>query len=554
MKRIFPFILFMALCFSALKPLFASGYFPMHDDTQVSRVIEMGNALRDGQFPVRWVSQLGYGYGYPIFNFYGPLPYYAGGVLHAVGVPALIATKIMFAIGIIVPSVILFFVMSATTGWQSGLLTSILYLYAPYHAVQIYVRGAVGEYWVLMFWPLIYYAFILSKNHKKIKESFVVGAIGISGAILAHTLLGYVTVLGVFVFYVIYWLVRIVWRKFNARVAFWQGMSVVVGLGLSSFFWVPAISEMYLTSVSGQVSITANYLDHFVCIPQLWTSLWGYGGSVAGCIDGQSYMLGKIHVLIALAGITLWMVLRPKEDKTSWIVGSVVCMVGIFFATPISEAVWKFIPGFSYLQYPWRFLALAGFGLALVGGSLPRIMPNGIVRTGISVIGSILIVCMSSKWFVPQYTYEKNSSAFEELLDLQWRASKISDEYLPPAIIRPTEVSGVVFDTIYKGEAFTVTEAVHTSIYDRLFVTATDSAVVKLQKAHFPGWRYYVNTREVMPFIQNGLPSIEISKGSSLIIAKFTDTPVRAWSNVVSVLSIVILGSIYYGKSKKTKR
>ena len=526
----------------------------MHDDTQVSRVIEMGKALRDGQFPVRWVSDLGYGYGYPIFNFYGPLPYYAGGVLYAVGVPALIATKIMFAIGIIIPSVIIFWVLSVTVGWQAGLLTSILYLYAPYHAVQIYVRGAVGEYWELMFWPLIYYAFISWEKQKRMEGPFVAGVIGISGAILAHTLLGYVTVLSVALFYIMYWLVRMVRRQFDVRVAFWQGMSLVLGLGVSAFFWIPAIAEMNLTSVSGQVSVTANYLDHFVCTGQLWTSLWGYGGSVAGCVDGQSYMLGKIHLLMALASAILWIVLRPKEDKTSWAVGGVIFAAGIFFATSISETVWKFIPGFSYLQYPWRFLAFTGFGLALLGGSLPRIVPNGVWRTGIAVAGSVIVVFMSTKWFVPQYIYEKPSSAFEEPLDLQWRASKISDEYLPPAIIRPTDASGVVFDTIYSGDAFTVSVAEHSSVHERLLVTATASAMVKLRKAYFPGWRYYVNEKEVVPLILNGLPSIEISKGSSEIVATLTNTSVRAWSNVISVISIVSLGFIYYGKQKKTKR
>ena len=79
-------IIVVILSFFMIKPLWVNGYFPMHDDTQVARVVEMGRALRAGQFPVRWVSDLGYGYGYPIYNFYGPLPYYAGGALQAMGV------------------------------------------------------------------------------------------------------------------------------------------------------------------------------------------------------------------------------------------------------------------------------------------------------------------------------------------------------------------------------------------------------------------------------------------------------------------------------------
>ena len=37
----------------AVIPLLGNGYFPMHDDTQVARVIYMGNALLESKFTVR---------------------------------------------------------------------------------------------------------------------------------------------------------------------------------------------------------------------------------------------------------------------------------------------------------------------------------------------------------------------------------------------------------------------------------------------------------------------------------------------------------------------
>src|SRR3989344_5461144 len=100
-QHILPIILLIILSWWAIRPLTTSGFFPMHDDTQVGRVVAMGKALRNGQFPVRWVSDLGYGYGYPIFNFYGPLPYYIGGVLYAAGLSGLVATKIMMGLGLV---------------------------------------------------------------------------------------------------------------------------------------------------------------------------------------------------------------------------------------------------------------------------------------------------------------------------------------------------------------------------------------------------------------------------------------------------------------------
>jgi hypothetical protein len=88
-------VLVVLFSYFSIRPLLGPGFFPMHDDTQVGRVVSMGRALRNGQFPVRWVSDLGYGYGYPLYNFYAPLPYYAGGYLHMLGVSGLWSTKIM---------------------------------------------------------------------------------------------------------------------------------------------------------------------------------------------------------------------------------------------------------------------------------------------------------------------------------------------------------------------------------------------------------------------------------------------------------------------------
>ena len=96
LKKIFPIALIILLSFFAIKPFLASGFFPMHDDTQPSRVFEMANALNDGMFPVRWSENLGFGFGYPIFNFYAPLAYYIGAVFYLAGLNPLDATKVIF--------------------------------------------------------------------------------------------------------------------------------------------------------------------------------------------------------------------------------------------------------------------------------------------------------------------------------------------------------------------------------------------------------------------------------------------------------------------------
>ena len=109
LKNLLPIIVVLIFSVFTILPFLRSGFFPIHDDTQVARVFEMAKGLSDGMLPVRWSADLGYGFGYPIFNFYDPLPYYVGAVIEMVGLNALLATKIMMAVGVMLAGVSMYF-------------------------------------------------------------------------------------------------------------------------------------------------------------------------------------------------------------------------------------------------------------------------------------------------------------------------------------------------------------------------------------------------------------------------------------------------------------
>src|SRR3990167_10607745 len=128
MKKYYGLFVVLILSFWAIQPFFISGFFPMHDDVQVARVFEMKKVLQNGVFPVRWVPDLGYGYGYPIFNFYAPLAYYAGGFFTLLGFDALIATKTMMGIGILLAGVFMYLLAREFWGKKGGVLSGLFYL------------------------------------------------------------------------------------------------------------------------------------------------------------------------------------------------------------------------------------------------------------------------------------------------------------------------------------------------------------------------------------------------------------------------------------------
>src|SRR5579871_3187845 len=109
MKNTLFIALVILLSFFAIKPLFHLGFFPVHDAAQPQRIFEMYTSLHEGMFPVRWVKDFGYGYGYPLFNFYAPFAYYLGAFFLFLGSSLLFSTKIVIGTAIVLSGIFMFF-------------------------------------------------------------------------------------------------------------------------------------------------------------------------------------------------------------------------------------------------------------------------------------------------------------------------------------------------------------------------------------------------------------------------------------------------------------
>jgi hypothetical protein len=533
-------------------PLFERGYFPMHDDTQVARVVEMGKALRLGQLPVRWVSDLGYGYGYPLFNFYAPLPYYAGGALYAVGINSITATKIMFVLGMLLPVITMYMLVVSIMGIWPAAIAAIFYGYAPYHAVQLYVRGSVGELWANIFIPLIVLGFWKVCSGAGSKRVVIVGTVGLVGAILSHTIYGYICVVLILLGLISYWSLKIIRKNFSWSDFIKPCIILIFSLGISSFFWLPAISEMKYTNVAGQIGGSADFRNHFVCLTQLWDSPWGYGGSAPGCTDGLSFKLGKLAVILACSSIVLLLLQKRKDKDAQFKLFMLILIVlSLVLTLNISESIWNTVPMFTYVQYPWRFLSLISFGLSvLIGGLFTSFTMANRVKFAIGTGVVLVLLFMNVKLFEPQYMYDRSPVQFETETELRYRISKISDEYLPPSVPRPSSPQKLVHDTIQSTETLRVMHTVDAGIYAKFDVETSRVEAIPVYRAYFPGWEYSVDHTTVLPKIIQGFPILTVEPGKHTIEIRFGDTPVRVIGNCISVLSVLLF--IWYGRTKKT--
>lgn len=414
-------ILVLLLSFWAIKPFFASGFFPMHDDTQVARVFEMGKMLANGVFPVRWVPDLGYGYGYPIFNFYAPLAYYVGGIFMLVGFDALLATKIMMALGVVLAGVFMYLLTREFFGNLGGIISGLFYVYAPYHAVDIYVRGDVAEFYAYAFIPLMFLGVY--------RNNILIGSIGFAAIILSHNL----TSMMITPFLVIATLLNcyIAYKKNKLFIIRNSLFIILLGLVLSVFYWLPALLELNSTNVLSQIGGGADFRDHFVCFSQLWSSLWGFGGSTKSCIDGMSFMIGKLHIIGSAATLMLLLTLRNKNYIIFLSFAGFI--LSIFLTLELSRSIWETFSLMAFFQYPWRFLILVSFFSSILSGAVVFLLSQFKIKPYITAFLLVFfLLFFNLKFFAPQAIFRASASDFTNEIALKWTASRTSDEFLPP--------------------------------------------------------------------------------------------------------------------------
>lgn len=542
LKQFLPIIFVFFLSLVSIIPFFHSGFFPIHDNTQVQRVFEMTKSLQGGMFPVRWVADLGFGYGYPVFNFYAPFAYYVGSVINILGFNALFSTKLMMALGVLLSGISMYFLAKEIWGKFGGIISALLYVFVPYHAVDIYVRGDVAEFWAYAFIPLVFYA--LLKIHKTGKSRFiVVGALSYAALVVSHNL----TALMATPFILIFMGLLFLGNKKSGKNLL---ITLILGLLVSSFYWLPALLEINYTNVLSQVGGGADYKSNFVCLAQLWSSPWGFGGSVKGCVDGLSFMIGKLHILMLLVSIVFfglgWYLKKVEKKKGVLLIYFLLALLfSVFLTLGFSKFLWDLLKPMALFQYPWRFLVMVDFFISLIAGSAfycwLAVFKNKWINILILIALSLIIVIFNGKYFAAQKYLSVSSKDFTNDYFLEFRTSQISSEYMPKNFSAPKSYSQIPKGiTVVLGKVTVVSQSKSTGKYSIHYVAGSVSKII-VPIAYFPAWRVSLDGNNYSYSVKNNGFLVTLPKGDHLLVFDFRQTNVELLADILSLSGVALL-------------
>jgi hypothetical protein len=539
-------------CFTLLAglPLFQFKIMSGHDAMEyLPRVIEFFQGLKAGQLFPRWAADLSSGYGQPLFLFNPPLFYYLSSLFHALGFSFIGSENLACFLLLCLAGLGMYLLAGEYFGPLGGLVSAVAYLFAPYLLENLYVRHALADFAALAFLPWAFWGlkrFIKGSGF----VSALIGPISIALLLLSSnpvTLISFPVLL-----------LFIIWPAYtdhSGRTLFRGLWCLALGLGLSAFFWLPALVERRYIHVDRLLEGYLNYTNHFVYPMQLISSPWGYGLSLPGSQDGMSFAIGPLHLLIfAAALLIIWRSPFLKKQVRLLVLLSlgILLLAGFFASTP-SKYLWDRLPLLPYLEFPWRFLSLVAFSTALLFG-LPLFLLAEKPHLAIS-LATLLLVGL----FLSGFSHAKPES-YLDLKETDYNPQAIAgrgisvttaEEYEPVYVQERPSTPISKLATLLDGEAQWSSDRLSPTQFT-LQVNVVKEARLRMSIFYFPGWTLYVDGAEHSIDYQNpqGLIEFSLEPGEHRIELFFANTLVRNISVCISLVSLVLL-LVTLGLNKK---
>lgn len=508
-KKLYIVILFFLVLPSQFLMLQKKLY-PSHDGLyHIGRISEFHSAILEGQFPPRLAPYLLNGIGYPLFVVNYQLPYYLSEIVLLLSSKPELAYKIVMSTTFILSSLLIFLLFRKIGPDISALTGSVVFTYLPYRFANLYTRGAFGESVAIMFIPLVLIALHLIVERKS--YGFVLLSLSIFGLVTSHTL-----VLIIFTpFFILYSIFILRIRRNDFGIAI-KGFAV--GLLLSSFQLGPSLFEKrYMVFDS---SVLRLFEGHFIDISQLLRI------PKENINLGTPLQIGVGSTLILMVSSFL-VILRKRYELLFFIL---FALISLFLVTTLSSTIWKNVPGFSYLLYPWRFLSVVVISVSFLAVYLVNYSKHKIILSFLI----ISIVIFTSRHYFLKPTQIEQSLPTDTLttqgeFNSIWTTKETFENRQLISSTKEIEISEI------KETPFSLSFALN---------TREQSAII-LRKMFFPGWKVSLNNQDecLMPY--EGLVSFNVPQGSWLVEARFTESPTRLISNLLTIASFGFLLTIF---------
>lgn len=530
---------FLIICLLGLIPLYPLLHagFPLTHDGQdhIARIANFYQSLSEGNTVPRWAASLNWGYGHPILMFLYPAPSYFASFFHFLGFSFVSSVKIVFALSFLLSGVGMYLWIRNVFGEKAGIVAGVLYMYAPYRFVDLYVRGAIGEHVAFLFVPFVFYFLCRIAQLKKDKSFYLGGlSLSVAGLLLSHNALSIMFLPIIFVYAVI----LILRSKDKKLLIISYTLFTLLGFGLSSFFLLPAFLEGKYT-LRDIVTSSGEYKQGFVSLLDFVLPSWSYGGTA---------LLSKQIGLVQFIGILLSLFYIKKLKGTRrylYVLLLTVLIFSLFLMVKESDFIWSTISLLQKFQFPWRLLSVVVFSSAVLA-SISVLLFKSKRNATITVIAfCILAVVLYFPYYKANGYIDKPESFYNGI----YKSTTDTGESSPIWSIRFMEHAPKSQVEFIDGKGSIRLVQKKSTTHSYVVTVSSSTARIRENTLYFPNWTVYVNGKKVSVEFQDetnrGLITYYLSKGVNKIDVKFEDTKLRTYADIISMLSLAGLAVVF---------
>ena len=499
----------------------------------------------------RWLAGTNYGYGSPTFVFYPPLVYYLGSLIKFSGLNIEDTLIILYSLSLFLAGFNFYIFGRHRWGVIASFIGALAYMTAPYLAYNLYWVSSLSVAYAIAWIPLGWWLTDLALAKPKWKI-----AIAIFWCIFALTHLPNLLLCGlVWLFYTLFFLFSHSWKNVVTTIIF-----AGLGLGLASFFLIPAIVEQPLVNIASMKNV----------IGDITNGIFGAGlPFIPKKLDFQvpHIFAHQSLVILVLSAVAFLYCRRDKKtfsESKKWILFTLALAL---MMSSLSTPIWQASSTLQKVQAPWRLFSLYAFGSsALCGVVVSKILRLRLpLKIFLSlIIAAILLVNTSYSYKLSRKfpTFRNPGKANLEHLEPSRLALEepFTDKLIDVGEYRPVIKQGIPSAdpilgqpklTVVKGKA--KIELDRWKSYRRNFkIVAEEPSTIRVRTYYYPAWHLYLNNRSYpIDILDDGTISFTVREGNYSVRLVYQKTLAFTWGIIVSILSILILFIYWITITKK---
>ena len=511
-----------AVCFLAIMPFFWMGIPSGHDfEFHIFSWMEVRSQWQQGIVYPRWDALAHWGYGEARFLFYPPASWILGAALGAI-LPWKLVPGVYCWLALMLAGVSMYWLARKWLPAPDALFAAAFYAVNPYHLVIVYWRSAYAELLGAALLPLLFVGLWRLKEpgcRPVLWLSLVLAAGWLTNAPAA--LMIHYSAAGL--------AVLLAAHERSWRLLLRTGLAAAIGIGLASFYLLPAIYEEKWINIGEVLAAGVRPQDNF-----LFTT-------IADADHNRFNLLVSCVALaeIGILALAIWRSHAWRLEKAVWLLLSAWGGMATLLMFSVSDPLWLYLPKFRFVQLPFRWLLCLNAVLAMLVVMATRRWMTRVVASA-ALLAALLIAGhrVQAPWWDNASDVQEMSEAMSD-----GTGNEGIDEYVPRGA-DPYELKKEVPRVTGLSGNEIPTQRIQWGAEDRHFVVHTTQPTnLVLRLFDYPAWKVTVNDAVVKTERTEvtGQMLIPVSAGRSEVRIHFARTLDRTIGNALSLISLVVV-------------